>query len=89
MVEYNAFEVAKQWLYQELGLGINEIDVKKLHSLSFYLDEAYKLGLSSGYDKGYNDGYDDGKMINQNNFYYGYNEGYHGRLNHYYVKRSV
>lgn len=56
MVEYNAFEVAKQWLYQELGLGINKIDVKKLHSLSFCLDEAYKSGYLAGYDEGWNNG---------------------------------
>lgn len=80
MVKYDAFAMAKQWLYQELGLGINKIDIKKLNSLSFYLDEAYKLGLSCGYDEGYNDGYNDGQMINQNNFYYGYDEGLEDNL---------
>lgn len=55
MVRYNASEVAKQWLYQEL----NHLDVKKLDSLSFYLDEAYRLGYSAGYDEGWDNGYDD------------------------------
>lgn len=59
MVEYNAFEVAKQWLYQELGLSADHLDIKKLNSLSFYLDEAYKLGYSVGYDEGWDNGWND------------------------------
>lgn len=59
MVKYNAFEVAKQWLYQELELGVDRLDIKKLNSLSFYLDEAYRLGYSVGYDEGWNNGYND------------------------------
>ena len=35
MVEYNAFEVAKQWLYQELGLSTDRLDIKKSNSLEF------------------------------------------------------
>ena len=63
MVEYNAFEVAKQWLYQELGLGVNKIDVKKLHSLSFYLNEAYSYGHDNGYAEGYKDGHNDALIL--------------------------
>ena len=59
MVKYNAFEVAKQWLYQELRLGVDRLDIKKLNSLSFCLDEAYKLGYSAGYDEGWDNGWDD------------------------------
>ncbi len=59
MVEYNAFEVAKQWLYQELGLGVDRLDIKKLNSLSFCLDEAYKLGHLIGYNEGWDNGWID------------------------------
>jgi hypothetical protein len=59
MVGYDAFEVAKQWLYRELGINADRPDIKKLNSLSSYLDEAYKLGYLVGYNEGWDSGWID------------------------------
>ncbi len=59
MVEYNVFVTAKEWLYREVGLGAHRIDIEKLNSLCFELNEAYQTGYSKGYDEGWNDGYND------------------------------
>lgn len=61
MVKYDAFEIAKEWLYREFRLGAKNIDTKKLNSLICLLDEVYSYGVEDGYNNGYNDGLYDGK----------------------------
>lgn len=55
----NTFELAKEWLYQEIGCRDDKINLKMLNTLICLLDEVYSYGYDDAYEEGYKNGHND------------------------------